>query len=259
MHYIRGRLEPINVISRGYYSSGIFTTGLGIFSLIDVPRSALLSLPREIRDEIFAHLLRAGDLAILRTSLRIYKECRERLYREGIFRFKMGFPDGYRGACLPNQWIYFQNLHLHIFVGHSDREEIPVSTRMQLDGLRLLDETYPEVIYPKQECRITFDFGAVDPGPKRPLHTCKMRVVLLMLAPLVVFTTVVFMFVPGQSELWEIEGTLQGKWEILKGTLERKLGPSKFICGTDEEEGRLVFHPLEWSNSLARMQEIAES
>lgn len=244
--------------TRNYYRLGILTAGFSDFSLTEVPPSTLLSLPREIRDNILVHLLQAGDLAILRTSRQIYQESKERLYREGIFRFKIGFPSDDSGSLLPNEWIMFRSLHFHIFVGHTGRKDMPVTTRMQLDGLELLDETYPEVIYPKRECRILFDFGAVDPGRKRPLNTCKMRIVLATLAPLIAFTTVVFTFVRGQSELWQIEGTLVGKWEILKESLERKLGPSKLIHSTDEEDERLVFHPLEFCKSLVRTEQIAE-
>ena len=213
------------------------------FSLNEVPTSALLSLPREIRDDILAYLLRASDLAILRTSRQLYKECKERLYREGTLRVKIGFRDGYRTACLPNEWLDFQRLHLHIFVGRADIESIHVLARMQLDELILLNKTYPDVIYPKQECHIVFDFGFDDPAP---LNTCNMRFVLLTLAPLVAFTTVVFSFVPGQSGLWEVEGTLVGKWEIVKKYLERKLGPGKIVRGADEEDERMVFHPLKF-------------
>ena len=49
------------------------------------PINPLLSIPCEIRDEICAYLLRAGDLAILRTSKKICDEARERLYRENFF------------------------------------------------------------------------------------------------------------------------------------------------------------------------------
>ena len=127
------------MIPRHYYCRGFSTTGLSNFSLAEVPTSNLLSLPREIRDDIIAHLLRAGDLAILRTSSQLYLESRERLYREGIFRFKMGFPDSYSGPLLPDEWIIFHDLHLHIFVGRADKEDMPIAARMQLDGLRELD------------------------------------------------------------------------------------------------------------------------
>ena len=225
------------------------------YRLNEVPTSALLSLPCEIRDDILAYLLRAGDLAILRTSRQLYMECKERLYREGILRVEIGFPDGYRDGCLPDEWIDFQRLHLHIFVGRADIEGMPVLARMQLDQLILLNKTYLEVIYPKLECHIVFDFGIDDPVP---LNTCNMRIALPKLAPLVAFTTVVFSFVPGQSGLWDVEGTLVGKWEIVKEYLERKLGPGKIIRGADEEEERMVFHPLEFCNSLARAEQIAE-
>ena len=230
--------------TRHYHRRGFSTTGLSNFSLTEIPTSNLLSLPREIRDDIVAHLLRAGDLAILRTSRQLYQESRERLYCEGVFRFKMGFPDSYSGTLLPDEWIKFHDLHLHIFVGRADKEDMPIAARMQLDGLRL----DPEVIYPKRECRIVFDFGTVDLEPKRHLNTCKMSMVLPMLEPLVIFTKVVLMFVPGQSKIWE--STSEGKWDIVKMYLERRLGPGRLICGTDEEEERMIFYPLKWSNSL---------
>ena len=247
------------MFTRNFYRPDILTAGLIInLSLIDVPTSTLLSLPREIRDDIFVHLLRAGDLAILRTSRQLYKECKERLYREGILRCKIGFRDNYPRAVLPPEWLKFQNLHLHIFVGRANIEGMPVTACMQLDELILLNETYPDVIYPKRECHIVFDFGTVDLAPGTHLNTCNMRIALPKLAPLVAFTTVVFSFVPGQSGLWEIEGTSKGKWEILNEYLERKLGPSKIICGADGEEERMVFRPLEFCNSKAQTEQTAE-
>ena len=241
------------MITRHYYRPGFLPTGF-----TEAPISRLLSLPREIRDEIVVHLLRAGDLAILRTSRQIYRESKERLYREGIFRFKIGFADRSRGICLPNVWIKFQSLHLDIFVGGADKERMPYAARLQLELLRLLDETYPEVIYPKRECHIVFDFGIVDLESEDTLNTCNMYTALPLLAPLVAFTTVVISFVPGQSGLWQVEGTLVGNWEIVSRYLERRLGPYKIIRGTDEEEERMVFHPLEWCNSLTQTEQITE-
>ena len=229
------------------------------FSPTRIPTSTLLSVPREIRDDIIAHLLRAGDLAILRTSRKLYIESKERLYREGTFRFKMGFRDSYSGTYLPKTWIMFQSLHLHIFIGGPELEDMPVPSRSQLHDLRFLNLTLPNVIYPKRECRIVFDLGPVDPVTKRPLNTIKLRTVLPMLEPLVVFATVVVTFVPGQSELWPRQGMLMGKWEILRQYLARRLGPWKFISGTDGEEARLLFHPLEFCNSLAREEQVSEA
>ena len=235
----------------------ILTSMLRKLYPIEVPASKLLSLPREIRDDIVAYLLRAGDLAILRTSRQLYQESRERLFREGIFRFKLGFPDDdYPSILLPNEWILFQSLHFHIFVGRPDIEIKWLTSYRQLDDLQILDLTDLKVIYPKLECRIVFDFGTTDLEPGANLDTRKMRFVLALLEPLAAFTTVVVMFVPGQSGLWQNERRTDGKWEIVKGKLEQKFGPGKIIRGTDEEEERMVFHPLEFCNGLAQAKRL---
>ena len=77
-----------------------------------------------------------------------------------------------------------------------------------------------------------------------------MSIVLPMLEPLVIFTKVVLMFAAGQSKFWEIEGTLKAKWDLVKMYLDYSLGPGRLICGTDEEEERMIFYPLQWSTSL---------
>ena len=220
------------MITPHYHDRGFSNTSSRSFSPTRNPTSTLLSLPREIRDDIVAYLLRAGDLAILRTSRKLYIESKERLYREGIFRFKIGFRDSYPFTFLPEKWIMFQSLHLHILIGGPELEDMPVTARSQLNDLRLLDFTLSKVIYPKRECRIIFDMDPVDPVTKRPLNIIKLWTVLPGLEPLAAFTTVVVTFVPGQSELWPREGLFLSKWEILRQSLARRLGPWKFISGT---------------------------
>lgn len=284
LHRNRDGSEPTKITISIPCGPDILTNMHGNFGPIEVPASRLLSLPREIRDEIVKHLLRAGNLAILRTSRQLYQESRERLYHEGIFRFKMGFPDAdWRGSIppseyirtldlpdecfqnlfLPGEWIYFQSLHLRIFVGREDKEKNPFFwTRSQLKDLQMLYYDYPDVRYPKQECRVVLDFGATALEPHSNLDIRKMKTVLSMLAPLINFTTVVITFVPGQSELWRIAGAVEGKWDkwqFVKGILERQLGPGKIIRETDDGEEQMVFHPLEYGNSLGRTKQIAET
>ena len=55
-------------------------------SLTSNPQPALLTIAREMRDEIFAYLLRAGSLAILRTRKQAYDELQDRLLQEAVFR-----------------------------------------------------------------------------------------------------------------------------------------------------------------------------
>ena len=50
----------------------------------------LLTISREVRDEIFAYLLRAGSLAILSTCKQVHDELEDRLFQEAVFRVKIG-------------------------------------------------------------------------------------------------------------------------------------------------------------------------
>ena len=80
---------------------------------------------------------------------------------------------------------------------------------------------------------------------------------LSKLAFLVIFATVEMMFVPEDFEIWhteQTERTMRDKWGVLREYLEPVLGPGKLIRGTDVEQGRLVFHPRKFRNSLAQEQ-----
>ena len=77
--------------------------------------SSLMSLPREIRDEICAYLLNAGDLAILRTSKQLGHEGKERLYREGVCRVKLGLSEV--ALFLPKEWRRTQNYDIQVYLG----------------------------------------------------------------------------------------------------------------------------------------------
>ena len=46
----------------------------------------LLTLSREIRDEVYSHLLQCGGLAIMRTSHQINQEATDILYRKAVYR-----------------------------------------------------------------------------------------------------------------------------------------------------------------------------
>ena len=62
--------------------------------LTTIPAGHILSIPRELRDEIYAPLLRAGSLVILRTCKQIHDEAKEGLFHHAKCRVKTGFPDG---------------------------------------------------------------------------------------------------------------------------------------------------------------------
>lgn len=56
----------------------------------------LLSLPRELRDEIYGYLLASGHLQVLRTSRQLSQEALESLYPKAIFRMYVNSADGSR-------------------------------------------------------------------------------------------------------------------------------------------------------------------
>lgn len=95
------------------HDPGILVAEVSDPNHIKTPTSPFLSLPLEIRNKICAYLLRAGDFAILRTSIQLSHEARERFYREGVCRIKIGFPNGGAGdSFFPQQWKRFQFQHL---------------------------------------------------------------------------------------------------------------------------------------------------
>ena len=50
----------------------------------------LLFIPRELRDKIFGHFIRARDLVFLRTSKGVYDKDKDFLFQEDVFRLKIG-------------------------------------------------------------------------------------------------------------------------------------------------------------------------
>ncbi len=234
---------------RPTHDLGISTADVSNLTHTKIPTTSLLSIPREIRDKIFAPLLHAGDLAILRTSIQIHHEAKERLYREGVFRIKMGFPDCRGGdSPFPETWKQFQNFHVRIYAGSSNRLSTYINSP-RLDSFANLDE-----INRKRECLITVEER--DPLEYRPM----LWIILPQeMACLKTVASVVVMFMPNQPELWRFDSAgvnswnSMNKWECLKRMLEPELGPAKLDGAADHEVQRLVFHPQEYRSSLARM------
>lgn len=73
----------------------------------------LLILPREIRDEIYGHLLLCGDLAIMRSSRQINLEAMNLLYRMAVYRMVFNYDERSRNIQ-PSQEavVQIQNLSL---------------------------------------------------------------------------------------------------------------------------------------------------
>ena len=218
------------------------------------PTSLFLSLPREIRDGICAYLLKTGDLAFLRTSKQLSHEGMERLYREGVCRLRIGFPDGGGGdSFFPQKWATIQNYHFRIFYGHrTTLTTYPLTSHFE----RFANHNEAGL---KNECLITIEYCSWDPRCKAYM----MRGLEAVTAYLTTFKTVVVTLISGPWVTWcpkaypasETTKTMLDTWNTLKGKLEPGLGPAKLVGDANGEDRRLVFHPRECSGSLARRQE----
>lgn len=211
--------------------------------------SPLLSLPREIRDNIYAWLLRAGDLAILRASKQLSHEAAERLHREGVCRMRIGFPND---SVFPPKWKHIQNFQFRVSYGYgSALASWPVFLQLK----RFADLTETDL---KRECLITIELTAVDSRPPIRLQAFRMTHILEGIACLTTFKTVVVILVPNQYEFWRNiaepadKKTMAESWSMIRGKLLPELGPAKLVGDADGEGRRLIFHPQEFRNSLAR-------
>ena len=223
------------------------------FTSTTVPEGHLLSLPRELRDDIFTPLLRAGSVAILRTSKQCYDEAKERLIHEATFRVKMGFTGGRVNSFLTN-WKNFERYHFRIFLGAAN-------TLPQQPTFRLFDRfTDLDGANLKRECLVSIDWGF--DRPVYPSSLCEK------LACLNTFATVVVEFVHHcgvwSADFQEHITTLYKKdmmadeWKRWEEKLKPGLGTGRLDSGNGER-AQLVFHPLEYHSSLAEKRaEISE-
>ena len=217
-----------------------------------LPEGHLLSLPRELRDDIFAPLLRAGSVAILRTSKQIHDEAKDCLFHEAVFRVKLGFTDG-RVNSFPTNWKGFERFHFRIFLGTAN-------TLPQQPTFRLFDRfTDLDGTNLKRECLVSIEYGNnfADWGFGRPGHPTSL---CEKLACLNTFTTVVVEFVR-HCEVWSAglqekittlykKDMMADKWQLWEEKLKPGLGTGTFDS-QDHEGAHLVFHPLEYHSSLA--------
>ena len=234
-------------------------------SSITNPEGHLLSLPRELRDDIFVPLLRAGSVAILRTSKQIHDEAKEHLIHEATFRVKMGFTGG-RVNSFPTNWKDFERFHFRIFLGTPNTLPQQPTFRLfdrftDLDGTNLKRECFVSIEYGDNFADSGFgrpghnfaDWGFGRPG--HPTSLCEK------LACLNTFTTVVVEFVR-HCEVWSaglqekittlyMRDMMADKWQLWEKKLKPGLGTGR-LESQDHEGAQLVFHPLEYHSSLAR-------
>ena len=260
------------------HETGALTVNISDSSHTKTSTRTLLSLPREIRDKIFAHLFKAGDLAILRTSKQIYHESRGRLYREGVFRLTVGgssvrrtlwdtYGDSDFGpSSFIAKWNNFQKFHFRI-ISRPWRLVYRGVDFWHFNKFSIFDEAHP-----KRECLITVEYGHCGPMAIRlPRSDMIKRDLPDNIACLTAFEKVVVVLFPDPKKMWGkgtelseedeicIENIMADDWKLLKEKVEPKLGPAKFVGGQNGELRRLICRPRDFCRSLARRQQEPES
>ena len=208
-------------------------------------KSPLMSLPREIRDGICAYLLKAGHLAILRTSKQLSHEAKECLYREGFCRVKLN--GGHVVLRFFQEWERIQNYDVRVVFGPESQLDFCYIFRLFAD--------YGENA--RLECYVTIEYDAFDPQCAEPLWADNLRTLAAGIACLTTFKKVVVVLVPAifkwlPQDLLVDHGKRAEVWSVLKEKLVPNLGPWKVIGGTDEVDGldgELVFHPVDFRSS----------
>ena len=248
----------------GILYSGSSTPCVSHHGHTKIPISPLLSLPREIRDDIYAYILRAGDLSILRTSKQLGQEARERLYREGVCRIKMGFPNGGNEYdVFPPELKPCQNFHFRLCFGPETMlafcfwmEEF-CSWFSQFELLTGLNKTDL-----KRECFIIIEYCTFDPMAPLCFHVSNEREgVFDQIASLGTFATVVVRLAPKRETIGEMgrreyvdEMAMMDYYSKIEVKLKPGLGRAKLGHDADGKVRQLEFHPRDPRSWLASEQ-----
>ena len=212
--------------------------------------STLTSLPREIRDEICAYLLNAGDLAILRTSKQLSHEAKELLYREGVCRVKLGFASGSDvDLFLSKELGRIQNYDIRVYFRPGSfsgfRHFFRNSKHSAGHG-----ETRSRL-----ECHVILEYDPFDFGPVLWINSS--RALAAAIACLATFKKVVMVVRPTECkslprylrDLLINHGRGAEIWSSLRKRLEPDLGPSKVIGGTHGVDEERMFRLVEFRSS----------
>ena len=230
------------------HTSTMMTSGAqeigNLTDTIHLTNSPLMSLPREIRDEICAYLLRAGDLAILRTSKQISHEAKERLYREGVCRVKLGFESGRTlDSFLLKELGRIQNYHIRVYFGAGCHLDIRHFFR-DFKHFAGHGETHS-----RRECYVIIEYDAFGPA----LWINDPKAFAAAIACLATFTKVVMVTLPVECKSLprpvHRRGIGADTWRSLRKRLKPELGPSKVIGGTHGGDEEWMFQPVAFRNS----------
>lgn len=123
---------------------------------IDIPAGLgpyLYKLPRELRDQIFSHLLASGHPNFMRTSKLMEQQGRAWVAKEGICRINLGYCNGIN-CQKPSQQIAATIQNVNIRINNSD---IATSSLDEYPELSLLD-IFAGPTPHRKTCNVSFDF-----------------------------------------------------------------------------------------------------
>ena len=216
-----------------------------LIETIHLTNSPLMSLPREIRDQICAYLLRAGDLAILRASKQLSRDAKERLYREGVCRVKLGSKSRSNvDSFLLKELGRIQNYEIRVYFRPGTFLDIRQFFQ-DFEHFAGHGETHS-----RRECSVIIEYDPFDPV----LWINSSRALAAAIACLATFKRVVMVLLPIELELLPRDFLIRhGRgaevWSSLRERLEPELGPSKVIGGTDGVDEERMFQPVEFRSS----------
>ena len=159
-------IDPIPLLGPGSSASSIFATledafdafhplESGPFTPFNTSPSILATLPREIRDMIYANLIEAGHLGLLRTSKAVCREATELLYKQGTCRLVLNFgvDNGpKKGFALKAPMAAaIQSLDVHIMVVDDSCRDLHLFNFFRGPSVR------------RNRCRITLQVGGYHP------------------------------------------------------------------------------------------------
>ena len=210
-----------------------------------ITNSSLMSLPREIRNQICAYLLRAGDLAILRTSKQLSHEAKELLYREGVCRVKLGYESGSDvDSFLLKELGRIQNYDIRVYFGPGSFLDIRPFFR-DFKHFAGHGETHSRL-----QCYVIIEYNPFGPV----LWINSSRALAAAIACLATFKKVVMALLPIEyislpKSLLIHHGIGAENSMSLRKRLEPELGPSQVIGGTHGVDEEWMFQPIEFRSS----------
>lgn len=198
----------------------------------------LLKLPRELRDLIYGHSLRDGDLDMLVLSRQTHQEASEIIFEKGVYRLSLGFGKLFKNPPLSRPLAQkIRNLHIRV----DGRSSLMRPFKKQLPILRKFNGSRVE----RRNCLVTIWAEPANSG-------MRAQQAVYHLAELTGFERVVL----------ELDFEWFGKWpfdsmedfvqemvynratdalHFQKETLEPTLGTAD--VDVDGEGWRLAFHP----------------